>query len=175
VPSAGRRSRTTNEARLVERFKRLAPQQQALQFALTPFHDDSGRPDRRRWVKSFESDRPQDIVEIKAVTGLYEGLVNHLAEMLFVAAKLRGLAVVQHDVRPSGPQLFDAVGDDDGLTDSQVTVLKRLYAMRNELQHASPGVEAGQVFDDVQMLLKTLKRFVSSYIAWLKQHGISLV
>jgi molybdopterin biosynthesis enzyme len=60
------------------------------------------------------------------------------------------------------------------LTDSQVQVLKRLYSTRNELQHASPGVEAGQVFDDVQLLLKTLKRFVTSYVAWLKRHGISL-
>jgi hypothetical protein len=175
MASAGRRSRTPDEARLVERFKRLAPQQQALLLALAPFQDDSGRPDRKRWAERFESDQPEDIVAIKAATGLYEGLVNHLAEMLLVAAKLRGLAVAQRDDRPSGPELFAAVGADGGLTDSQVTVLRRLYATRNELQHASPGIEAGQVFDDVQLLLKTLKRFVASYIAWLKQHDIALV
>jgi len=35
-------------------------------------------------------------------------------------------------------------------------------------------VEAGQVFDRVQLPLKTLKRFVTSYIAWRKRHGISV-
>ena len=33
---------------------------------------------------------------------------------------------------------------DGGLTANQVDVLKRLYGMRNELQHASPGVQAGE-------------------------------
>lgn len=168
------RSRASDEARVLERFRRLAPQQRALLLALEPFQDDDGQPDRARWVAAFDSDDPPRIVEVKAVTGLYEGIVNHLVEMLFAAARLRALAVAGRDGRPSGPALFDAVGADDGLTDSQVQVLKRLYGTRNELQHASPGVEAGQVFDDVQLLLRTLKRFVTSYVAWLKRHGISL-
>lgn len=109
------------------------------------------------------------------MTGLYEGLVNHLVEMLHAAARLRGLSVARRDVRPTGPALFSAVGADGGLTDSQVEVLKRLYGTRNELQHASPGVEAGPVFDDVQLLQKTLKRFVQSYVAWMRQHGVTLV
>ena len=94
--------------------------------------------------------------------------------MLHAAARLRGLDVARREIRPTGPALFAAVGADGGLTDSQVAVLKRLYGTRNELQHASPGVEAGAVFDDVQLLLKTLKRFVTASIAWLKRHGVSL-
>lgn len=167
--------RKTDEARLVERFKRLAPQQQALLLALGPFRDDDGHADRARWVAAFGSDDPHRIVEVKAVTSLFEGLVNHLVERLHVSARLRGLEVARREVRPTGPALFAAVGADGGLTRSQVDVLLRLYATRNELQHASPGIEAEQVFDDVQLLQKTLKRFVQSCIAWLRRHGVALV
>lgn len=167
--------RKTDVARLVERFKRLAPQQQALLLAMDPFRDDDGHADRARWAQAFASDEPRRIVEVKAVTSLYEGLVNHMVEMLHVAARLRGLDVARHTVRPTGRALFEAAGADEGLTASQVKVLKRLYATRNELQHASPGIEAGQVFDDVQLLQKTLKRFVQSVIAWLRRHDVVLL
>ena len=172
--SPRRRARTTDEARLVERLKRLAPQQKALQLALQPFSDDDGHFDRERWEQAFISERPERIVSVKAVTALYEGLVNHLVEMLHAAARLRGLDIAKRDERPTGAELFVAVGDDGGLTSNQVAVLKRLYAMRNELQHASPGLEAGQVYDDVVLLTKTLARFAKSYMEWLKQHGVSL-
>jgi hypothetical protein len=170
-----RRARRTDEARLVERFKRLAPQQKALRLALRPFSDANGHFDRQLWEQAFTSQEPERIVEVKAVTALFEGLVNHLVEMLRVAASLRGLDVVAGDERPTGPELFIAVGDDGGLTPNNVTVLKRLYAMRNKLQHASPGVDAGDVYDDVVLLDKTLAGFVKSCLAWLRQHGISLL
>jgi hypothetical protein len=160
--------------RLVERLARLAPQRRALLLALAPFEDDEGRFDRVLWVNGFGSDDPRAIVEVKAVTALYETIVNHLVEMLFAAARLRGLAIRSRTGRPSGPRLFDAVGADAGLADDQVGTLKRLYGTRNELQHASPGVEADQVFDDVQLLLRTLGGFVDSYVAWLKRHGVTI-
>lgn len=170
-----RRGRAPDEARLVERFMRLAPQRKALTLALVPFSDDNGQFDRERWEQAFNSQDPERIVAVKAVTGLYEGLVNHLVEMLHAAARLCGLDVAAREERPNGPQLFAAVGDDGGLTANQVEVLTRLYAMRNELQHASPGVEAGEVYDDVVLLAKTLARFAKSYVEWLKQHDVSLV
>lgn len=173
--SRRRRGRTPDEARLVERFKRLAPQRAALELSFEPFSDDSGRFNRERWVDGFESHEPYDIRNVKAVTGLYEGLVNHLVEMLYVAARLRGLPVAMREDRPNGPELFEAVGVDGGLTSNQVEVLKRLYGMRNELQHASPGVEAGQVYDDVVLLTKTLGRFAKSYVEWLKQHDVTII
>jgi hypothetical protein len=95
--------------------------------------------------------------------------------MLHVAARLRGLDVASREDRPSAPELFEAVGRDGGLTASQVSVLKRLYGMRNELQHASPGVEAGDVYDDIVLLTKTLGRFAKSYVEWLQRHGVSIV
>lgn len=172
---ARRRGRTPDEARLVERFKRLAPQQKALKLAMQPFCDEDGRFDARTWEQAFGSQKPERIVEVKAVTGLYEGLVNHLVEMLYMAARLRGLDVAQRELRPTGPELFIAVRDDGGLTANQVDVLKRLYAMRNELQHASPGVEASEVYNDVLLLTKTLARFAKSYVEWLTQNGMARI
>jgi hypothetical protein len=169
-----RRRRTPDEARLIERFKRLAPQRDALKLALRPFTDDSGSFDRAAWARAFASPDPADIVAVTAVTGLYEGLVNHLVEMLHVAAHLRGLDAVRED-KPSGPALFAAVREDGGLTASKEQVLTRLYATRNELQHASASVEAGQVFDNVVLLGKTLASFATSYVKWLEQHGIALL
>ena len=49
-PSGAPRRRTPDEARMIERFKRLAPQQAALRLALAPFCDDNGRFDRARWA-----------------------------------------------------------------------------------------------------------------------------
>ncbi|HEV3093392.1 MAG TPA: hypothetical protein VGY30_02630 [Solirubrobacteraceae bacterium] len=167
--------RTPDEARIIERFKRLAPQQAALKLATAPYCDDNGQFDRARWTEAFDSQRPDDIRDVKAVTGLYEGLVNHLVEMLHVAARLRGLEVVMRNDRPSGPELFWAAGDDGGLTSNQVDVLKRLYGMRNDLQHASPGVQASEVYDDILLLTKTLGRFAKSYIEWLQRHDISVI
>jgi hypothetical protein len=160
---------------MIERFKRLAPQQAALKLALAPFCDDNGRFDRARWAEAFESQQPDNIRDVKAATGLYEGLVNHLVEMLHVAARLRGLDVVMRENRPSGPELFEATRDDGGLTANQVDVLKRLYGMRNELQHASPGVQASEVYADILLLTKTLGRFAKSYIEWLQRHGVSII
>jgi hypothetical protein len=167
--------RTPDEARLIERFRRLAPQRDALKLALRPFTDDGGSFDRAAWARAFESPDPTDIVAVTAVTGLYEGLVNHLVEMLHVAARLRGLDAARAADKPSGPALFAAVREDGGLTASKEQVLTRLYATRNELQHASLNVEAGQVFDDVVLLGKTLAGFAATYVVWLERHGIALL
>lgn len=175
-PAPGRkRRRSADEARLIERFRRLPPQRAALKLALACFVDENGHFDRAAWSHAFDSQRPDDIRNVKAATGLYEGLVNHLVEMLYVAARMRGLDVAVRVDRPSGPELFDVVGKDDGLTANQVAVLKRLYGMRNELQHASPGVQASEVYDHMVLLERTLGRFANSYVKWLQQHDVSLL
>lgn len=176
-PGGRPRRRSPDEARVIERFKRLGPQRQALTLALQKFTDSSGQVDRAAWADAFSQSTPdpQTIVDVKAVTSLYEGLVNHLVEMLRAAARARGLAVMGGDQRPNGPELFAAVCADGGLTSNQVDVLQRLYQMRNELQHASPGVDAAEVLDDIELLQKTLVRFARSYIEWLGRHGIVLI
>lgn len=173
--AALRRRRTVDETRLVERFTRLAPQRDALKLALAPFSDENGNFDRARWATAFDSRDPASIRDVKAVTGLYEGLVNHLVEMLYIAARLRGLEVGTREQRPTGPELFAAVREDNGLTSHQATMLKRLYTTRNELQHASPGVSAEDVYDEIVLLSKTLARFANSYLQWLERNGLSLI
>lgn len=167
--------RTADEARLVERFTRLSPQLDAFKLALRAFDDDNGQFDRQQWELAFTSNDPRRIVAVAAATGLYVSLVNHLVEMLHVAARLRGLDVARRETRPAGPVLFAAVREDGGLTDNQVRVLTELYGMRNELQHASPGVEANDVYDMFVLLPKTLGRFAKSYVEWLHGHGVPLV
>jgi len=104
-PERRSRRRVPDGARLVERFKRLAPQQAAFKLALRPFCDDDGHFDRRRWEKAFTSSDPARIVSVAAATGLYVGLVNHLVEMLHVAARLRGLDVTRNPTdRPCSPR-----------------------------------------------------------------------
>ncbi len=170
-----RRRRAPDEARLVERFRRLAPQLAAFKLALRPFCDDNGHFDRQRWEAAFASNDPGDIVAVAAAIGLYAGLVNHLVEMLHVAARLRGLEVTRRETKPDGPTLFAAVGEHGGLTRNQVAVLARLYAVRNALQHASPGVDVDEVYDTFVLLPKTLGRFAKSYVDWLQRHGVSIL
>lgn len=173
--SGGRRGRTPDEARLVGRLKRLAPQQKALLLALQPFSDSHGRFDRERWRSAFADPDPEAVLKVAAVTGLFNQLVNHLIEMLQVAARLRGLDISRGEEKPSTPGLLAAVRGDGGLTANQESVLKRLQGMRNELQHASPGVEADEVYDDILLLARTLKRFAQSHLAWLSSHDIALL
>jgi hypothetical protein len=164
-----------DEARILERFKRLAPQRDALAVALQPFADAQTTFDRAAWAQAFASDDPAAIVTVTAVTGLFEGLVNHLMEMLHVASRLTGLQPGKGADKLAGPALIEAVRSDGGLTANQATVLRRLYRTRNELQHASLDVEADQVADDVVLLQKTLGRFAKSYVEWLERHEIWLL
>jgi hypothetical protein len=167
--------RTPDEARIVERLTRLAPQRAALRLALRPFLDTSGQFDPAEWARAFTSPEPADILAVKSVTGMYETLVNHLVEMLHVAARLRGLEIARHDVKPSGPALFAAVQADGGLSANRADVLMRLYALRNQLQHASPSLEAEQVHVAVMLLGRTLGGFAQAYVGWLETHGIRLI
>jgi hypothetical protein len=167
--------RTPDEARIIERLTRLAPQRDALKLALRPFTDVAGRLDRGEWKRAFESAAPEDILAVKGVTSLFESLVNHLVEMLHAAARLRGLEVTLRDIKPSGPALFAAVHADGGLTINKVHVLTRLYGLRNKLQHASPSVDPEEVLQDVVLLGKTLGGFAQAYVAWLETHKIRLL
>jgi hypothetical protein len=158
-PTTGRPRFDADDARIVRRFKRLGPQRDALAIALRPFRDDAGELDRRAWAAAFDSSDAAAILAVTPVTGLFEGLVNHLMEMLHAAARLVGLDVARGPQRPSGRALAHAVRDDGGLTANQADVLVRLYELRNELQHASIDVKADQLFDGIVLLQKTLARF----------------
>jgi hypothetical protein len=95
--------------------------------------------------------------------------------MLRIGAKLVRLAEVQASSNLPGPALFAAVTKDGGLTLNKFEVLKRLYKMRNDLEHSSPGVDANDVYDDVILLQKTLGGFASSYVKWLDERGIQIL
>jgi hypothetical protein len=172
---AGRSRRLPDEARIIARFKRLGPQQRALALALGPFNDDQGNFDRRTWTEAFLSSDPEVIYRVIGVTGSFQGIVNHIVEMLHVGARLAGLAPTDGQDKPSAPRLIAAVRDDGGLTANQADVLIRLCRTRNDLQHASLDVQADQVYDDIVLLRKTLARLARSYVVWMERHDVHLL
>jgi hypothetical protein len=138
------------------------------------FADEHGDFDRETWVQGFISDDPEQIMDVAALVGLYDGIVNHPVEMMFIAARLRGLEVIRGIgpavPRPSARSVIDAIRVDAGLTEAQAILLNRLYGLRNDLQHASLSVEAAEVFDAAQDLLAAMPRFVRSCVNWLRAH-----
>ncbi len=171
----GGRPRNSDVARIRTRFMRLGPQQRALIVAIRPFNDDQGRFDRRKWEEAFISSDPETIHQVVGVTGTFERLVNHLNGMLEAGARLAQLPVMGGQDAPSGPAVINAVRDDGGLTANQAEVLIRLNRTRNRLQHASFDVQADEMHADTELLLKTLKRLVTSYVKWLARDGIQLL
>jgi hypothetical protein len=117
TPPRERRDRfDADEARIVARFKRLGPQRDALAVALRVFRDGDGDLDRGAWAVAFVSSQPEKILAVTTVTGLFEGLVNHLMEMFQAAGRLVALDVSTGRKRPSGRTLVNAIRDDGGLT-----------------------------------------------------------
>jgi hypothetical protein len=171
----GGRPRNGDMARIRTRFKRLGPQQRALIVAIRPFNDDQGRFDRGKWEAAFASDDPETIHQVVGVTGTFERLVNHLNGMLDAGARLARLPVTGGQGAPSTPAVIHAVRDDGGLTANQAEILIRLNRTRNSLQHASFDVQADEMHADTELLLKTLKRLVTSYVKWLARHDIQLL
>lgn len=162
-------------ARIRQRLARMSPQTKALRLALARYRDDTGNLDLGLWEDAFTSNDPQTINQVMKVTGGYEGLVNHLMEMLHAGAALVGLPVVQQGQRPSAPDLIEAASKDGCFTDNQATVLNKLNRTRNRLQHNSPGVPADEVHERVELLLRTLPRLLGSYVTWMESHGVQLV
>jgi hypothetical protein len=167
--------REDDVARIRARFKRLGPQQRALILAIRPFSDEQGRFDRDKWAEAFASSEPKIIHEVIGVTGTFERLINHLNGMLSTGARLVQLPVAGGESAPSAPAVINAVRDDGGLTSSQADILVRLNRTRNHLQHTSLDVQADELHADIELLLKTLKRLVKSYVAWLARHNVQLL
>lgn len=175
-PSAGGGGLAPNPevARIRQRLARMAPQSKALQLALARYRDDAGNFDLGRWEEAFTSNDPQTINQVVEVTGGFEGLVNHLVEMLRSGATLAGLTLAQGRQSPT-PDVISAAKEDGCFTDNQADVLNRLNRSRNRLQHNSPGVPADEVHERVELLLKTMPRLLGSYIRWMKGHGVHLL
>lgn len=139
------------------------------------FRDDASSFDAELWSGAFTSDRPQTINEVLEVTGGYEGLVNHLMEMLQAGASLVGLAVTRQRHKPSGPELIAAATNEGCFTENQAKALNNLNRTRNRLRHSSPGVLADEVHERTELLLKAMPRLLSSYVRWMEARGIRLL
>jgi uncharacterized protein YutE (UPF0331/DUF86 family) len=170
-----RRRRPSDEASVIGRIQRLPRQLEALEVALQRFSGDDGRIDAGRWDAAFRSPDPETIVAVTAVTGLYEGLVNHLLEMLHGAARLVALPVATGPAKPQAPALIDAVVQNGGLSRDRGDDLLRLVRVRNALQHASLDVGAEQARDAVELLRSSFRDLLRAYVVWLRRHGVDLL
>lgn len=171
--SSSRRAR--DESRIRQRLTRMSAQRRALQLAVARYADEEGRFELARWTEAFESSEPKIINQVVEVTGGYQMLVSHLAEMLRTGAKLAGLEVVRGEYAPSGPALIAAVREDGCLTQKQADALTELYRTRNRLQHASPDIQADEVYEQVTLLLRAVPRLLTSFVTWMSRHDVELL
>ncbi|MEJ7797860.1 MAG: hypothetical protein WKF42_05110 [Solirubrobacteraceae bacterium] len=172
--AAGGTPEDADVARIRRRLARMSPQTKALRLALARYRDDGGEFDLGRWEAAFTATDPQVINEVLGVTGGYEGLVNHLMEMLHAGASLAGLPVARQR-RPQAPMLIAAARTDGCFSEHQADVLTKLNRTRNRLQHNSPGVPADEVHQRLELLLKTLPGLLRSYVTWIEGHGLQLL
>jgi hypothetical protein len=155
--------------RLSAKLERLSAQSKALRKAMRQFGE---KFDATAWTAAFNSPDSDDINRVYTVTGGYLALVNNTAEAVRAGAKLTGIkpALGTHGV----PGIIEAIRADGGLTRQQADTFAELYRTRNQLQHASPDIQADVVHRQVRLLLGHLPRFVKSYIAWLAKRGVKL-
>jgi hypothetical protein len=155
--------------RLNAKLERLSSQRKALRKAMRQFGADF---DATVWATAFDSPDSDDINRVYTVTGGYLALVNNTAEALRAGARLAG-------VKPTGdtrgiPGIIDAIRLEGGFTPQQAETFVELYRTRNQLQHASPDIQADAVHRQARLLLGHLPGLVKSYIAWLGKHDIEL-
>jgi len=155
--------------RIDAKLERLAAQRRALRGAIEQFGNDF---EASTWTKAFNSDDPDAINRVFAVTGGYLALVNNTAEAIRAGAKLAGLKPTPGMQGISG--IIDAIRADGGFSSGQAETFTELYRTRNRLQHSSPDIEADEVHRQVRLLLRHLPKFVESYIAWLAGYGVDL-
>jgi hypothetical protein len=155
--------------RLSAKLERLSAQSKALRKAMLQFGENF---DATVWTVAFRSPESDDINRVYTVTGGFLALVNNTAEAVRAGAKLTGTkpTVNMHGI----PGIIDAIRADGGFTAHQAETFMELYRTRNQLQHASPDIQADTVHRQVRLLLGHLPRFIKSYIAWLNKHDVEL-
>ena len=155
--------------RLSVRLERLSAQSKALRKAMLQFGENF---DETVWATAFSSPASDDINRVYTVTGGYLALVNNMAEAVRAGAKL---TATKPTVSTQGiPGIVDAIRADGGFTSQQAETFVALYRTRNQLQHASPDIQADAVHRQVRLLLGHLPRFIKSYILWLNKHNVEL-
>lgn len=107
------------------------------------------------------------------VTGGYSAVINSYAEVLRASAGSRLIGLLPYR-RPSAEQVFDAVKDDNGLSEEQAQLLHDAYVLEGRVEHSSPDVDAEEVRVMVLRLREAIPDLISTTHAWLKQHGIEI-
>jgi len=171
TPTIDSKALRAEQARLSRYFQAIAKHRRALDLAIE--EGSGGQLDPREWAQAFDSTEPHDANRTMVVTGDHSAALNAYVEILKASAGSRLIGLLPHR-RPHAEQAFDAVREDEGLTEEQATLLHEIYVLEGRLEHASPDVEAGEVHDAVQRFREALPGLVESVAAWLRRHGVEL-
>ncbi len=157
------------QARLAAFFVSIAKHRRALELAIA--EGFGGDLDPAEWRASFDSTDPHDALRTMAVTACHSAILNSYVEVLRASAGARLLGLSPHR-RPHAAQVFEVVQADGGLTANQAALLSEIYVLEGRLEHASPDVDAGEVYEAVERLREALPSLVESARNWLRGHGI---
>jgi len=158
------------EARLARYFKSIDKHRAALKLIVA--ESFGGELDFLTWRNAFDSSDPTDTLRTVAVTGSYSAIVNAYTEILKASAGSRLIGLLPHR-RPHAEQAFKAVKRDGGITAEQAELLSNSYVLEGRIEHASPDVDAEEVREAVERLLKDLPALIKSAQAWLESYGIA--
>lgn len=164
------RALAAEKARLARRLQSIEKHRAALELAIEQnfeaFTEGS-------WREAFESVAPHDANRTIVVTGDHSAILNSYVEILRAAAGSRLLQLLPYR-RPRAEEVFAAIEADGGLSARQVTTLNQLYKLEGRLEHASPDVDADEVFQAIELLRRELPSLIKSAQAWLADHDIDL-
>jgi uncharacterized protein YutE (UPF0331/DUF86 family) len=162
-------ARAAQVDRIASKLDRLPVQRRSLIAAMRAFGDDFDRGD---WSVAFESVEVADVHRVLLVTGSYLAIVNNTIEAVKVGVDL--VQVKPADGQRGASAIIDAIRRDGGVSPEQAESFKKIYGIRNALQHASSEVQAAEVHRHVKLLLRHLSGFVASFTSWLARRGVEL-
>jgi hypothetical protein len=170
-PSLTPKALRVEHVRLARFFETISKHRKALDLAIV--ENFGGELDAAEWRRAFESADPHDANRTMVVTGDHSATLNAYVEILKASAGSRLIGLLPHR-RPHADQVFAAILEDGGLTKDQAGLLNDVYAVEGRVEHASPDVDADEVFDAIERFRKALPGLIESALAWLGNHGISL-
>lgn len=151
------------------RMDRLPAQTEALTRALEPY---DGRLAGSRWAADFDSADVDAINRVHPVTGGFESIVNNLVEAASAGCKLVGVAPASS--KRSGLQNYvEALHREGCFSRRQADLLDQAYTMTSLLRHVSPSVDAEELWNEIQLLLRHEKAIVRAFVTWLEGEGVS--
>lgn len=158
--------------KLTSRLERIQPKAEALRLAIDRFGTDFSLAE---WTRAFESSDPDDINAVGAALNDYCGIVSNIAALVQTGVRATRLEPAEGSWHPASFRAhLETVCQDGGVSKGQRDTIVTLDRMRNGLQHDSPSIGADEAHREIEVLLKSVRGFLKSYLTWLEGRGISI-